>query len=214
MVGGQAACADTSYSTAGAKDTDGLRWYYNRTTDPSLGTAAAAYHEQGVLSAVTNLLDGYNDCGLRSGFKATQTYLGDTATRSNISADSTCGGMDGSSVVDWGSINNADYVGLTCRYVVLLDLPGDEEILEADIKIDNAYSYLAAPPTSSCDYSFDVMALMTHEWGHAYGLDHTTGAVADHRQQTMAPVLTPCSTFQRTLGRGDWMAMNAIYGSR
>jgi hypothetical protein len=214
MVGGQPACSDTAFTDYGVKQSDSHLWYYNRATDPALGTAAAAYHEQGIVQSVANLLDGVNDCGLAPGFRASQAYLGETTARSNISADATCLGMDGRNVVDWGSVNSTNALGLTCRYDVLLDLPGYDEILEADIKIDNNPSYLAAPPTSSCSNSYDVMALMTHEWGHAFGLGHTPEPAADHRQQTMNPYLTPCSTFQRTLGRGDWTAMTAVYGSR
>jgi hypothetical protein len=214
MVGGQVACSDAAFTSSGSKESDTRLWYYDRDTDPVVGSPAAAYHEQGVTSAVVNLLAGYNDCGLVGGFQASQTYLGNTTARSNITADSTCGGMDGQNVVDWGSVTNPNTLGLTCRYDFLLDLPGYDEILEADIKIANAHSYLAGAPTSTCDNSYDVMGLMTHEWGHAFGLSHTPDPVADHRQQTMSPVLTPCSTFQRTLGRGDWTGMNTVYGVR
>ncbi|WP_344688533.1 matrixin family metalloprotease [Blastococcus jejuensis] len=214
MVGGQAACSDRSFTSYGSKESDDRLWYYNSDTDPTVGSPAALYHERGVTSAVVNLLAGYNDCGLAGGFRASQTYLGNTTARSNISSDSTCNGLDGVNVVDWGSINNADHLGLTCRYDFLLDLPGYEEIIEADIKIGNKHSYLAALPTSACENSYDVMALMTHEWGHAFGLGHTPDPAADHRQQTMNPYLTACSTFQRTLGRGDWTGMNTVYGPR
>lgn len=214
MVGGQPACNDTAFTDHGVKESDNRLWYYNRATNPALGTPAAAYHEQGVVSAVTNLVDGHNDCGLARGFRAFQTYMGDTSARSNISADSTCMGLDGTNVVDWGSVTGSTTLGLTCRYDFLLDLPGYDEILEADIKIDNAHAYLSALPTSTCSSEFDVMALMTHEWGHAYGLGHTPEPAADHRQQTMSPYLTECSTFQRTLGRGDWTGMHSVYGPK
>jgi hypothetical protein len=52
---------------------------------------------------------------------------------------------------------------------------------------------------------------MTHEWGHGYGLGHAEPQ-SEHAQQTMAPAHYTCSTFQRTLGRGDWTGMYNIYG--
>jgi hypothetical protein len=87
-----------------------------------------------------------------------------------------------------------------------------EEIQEADIRIDPEFDWLTGAVPSTCTYSFDLMAVMTHEWGHAYGLGHTPEPSAEHRQQTMNPYVTPCSTFQRTLGRGDWAGMYNTYG--
>lgn len=52
-----------------------------------------------------------------------------------------------------------------------------------------------------------------HEWGHGYGLGHAE-PYSKHRQLTMSPAITECSTFQRTLGRGDWSGMYNIYGLR
>jgi hypothetical protein len=213
MVGGQAACSDVSHALKDAKERDVRAWYYNWSSHPNPGSAAARSHEQAVLSGVVDLLDGYNDCGLARTFAAYHSYQGFTTKPSNVGNNSTCLPRDGVNVVDWGPIENYGYLALACTYTAF-EIPGFDEISEGDIRITTRRSWLTAAPTSTCNNSFDLLSVMTHEWGHSYGLAHTPEPTAEHRQQTMVAYGTQCSTFWRTLGRGDWTGMYNIYGLR
>lgn len=87
---------------------------------------------------------------------------------------------------------------------------------EVDITIDKgdtSYKWLIGLPRSTCQNGYDLEAAMTHEWGHGHGLGHALPD-GEHRQQTMSRFITPCSTFQRTLGYGDYLGMWHIYGLR
>lgn len=217
MVGGQAACSDITWKDQGRKESDNRQWKYNRSTHPSPGSAAATYHEQSILNGVANVVSGFNDCGLQRNFRAYNTYNGDTLQRANINDDAKCASTfpDGQNIVNWGNLNGNDTLAVACTALALrIGILGiRDEITETDIKIDTGFSWLTASPTSTCSYRFDLEAVMTHEWGHGYGLGHAE-PYSEHRQQTMSPGITECSTFQRTLGRGDWTGMYNIYGLR
>lgn len=62
---------------------------------------------------------------------------------------------------------------------------------------------------NSCQHAFDLESVMTHEWGHAFGLwDLDEG---EHGNLTMSEVIHPCSTSPRSLGYGDWLGMYSLY---
>ena len=83
-------------------------------------------------------------------------------------------------------------------------------MLGADMVIDNGRTSSTKLP-KSCSNKWDFEGTVTHEWGHAYGMAHTGSG---HANLTMQHVLSPCSTYARTLGLGDWLGMNKLYGHR
>lgn len=213
MAGGQAACSDITWKDNGDKESDNHLWRYNRSSHPTAGSVAANYHESAVHNGVANLVSGYNDCGLRRNFKAYNRFEGDTIKGANINSEAKCAGNfpDGYSTVSWGNVTAPDVLAVACTQTTFI--PGKrDEIGEADITIDKSDPWwLTDVPRSTCTARHDLEAVMTHEWGHVYGLGHAEPA-SEHRQQTMSPLITACSTFQRSLGRGDYAGMYNIYG--
>jgi hypothetical protein len=109
----------------------------------------------------------------------------------------------------------------TTNIVGFLDLPDgllgwtcywyydqDGRMAAADIAMDNG-KYLVTKLPRSCHLRWDFEGAITHEWGHAYGMAHTGSG---HDNLTMQHELKPCSTYDRTLGLGDWLGMNHMYG--
>ncbi len=75
-------------------------------------------------------------------------------------------------------------------------------LLEADIELNSQENLtLGGSPTS-----YDVVSILTHEFGHFCGLDH----VSD-RTQTMYPELPPGCTIYRTLCAGDMLGLRRRY---
>lgn len=210
-LGGQAACSDTAYTLKDAKESDTRRWLYNASSHPQPGSAAAGYHEQAVLSGVVDLTAGYNDCGLPQTINAKHYYAGHTTARSNTTTNS-CTQRDNLNVVDWAEVYSG-YLAFACTHEYI-EIPGFDEITEGDIVINRQFTWLTSAPTSTCDNRYDLLSVMTHEWGHSFGLAHAPEPSAEHRQQTMHAGIWPCSTYARTLGRGDYNGLYAIYGSR
>lgn len=218
-AGGIPACTDIAWGDSGHKESDNRAWRYNRSTHASPGSTAATYHETAIRNGMANLVSGYNSCGLQRNFRAYNNYLGNTTYRANISNAPGCTTHDGRNTVNWGVLDGDTAtlqapLAVACTWLALgTGVAGvRDEITEADVKINNRYSWLTAAPSSTCTRRWDVQSVMTHEFGHTYGLNHTPAPDTDHRQQTMNPATFECSTFQRSLGRGDWTGMWNIYG--
>jgi hypothetical protein len=80
----------------------------------------------------------------------------------------------------------------------------------ADIMIDTGDTLTTHLP-SPCLNKWDLEGIVTHEFGHAYGMAHTGPG---HGNLTMQHEAQPCSTYARTLGLGDWLGMKKMYGAR
>ncbi len=61
----------------------------------------------------------------------------------------------------------------------------------------------------SCTGAVDLESVMTHEWGHAFGLGDLEEE--KHGNLTMSRGIPKCSTSVRTLGYGDWLGMYSLY---
>ena len=123
-------------------------------------------------------------------------------TPANISNASECGERDGVSVVAFGDLAPTD-LGMSCWWSM------DGRTIEADIKLNRVeYGWVLAVPLG-CVLRWSVEAVATHEFGHAFGLDHV--AEATHRDLTMSPLISPCQHQETTLGRGDLLGLQARY---
>lgn len=61
----------------------------------------------------------------------------------------------------------------------------------------------------SCSNKFELSGVLTHEFGHVFGLEHV--AESTHQYLTMSTGSTPCSYADRSLGLGDYNNLNAHY---
>jgi hypothetical protein len=158
-----------------------------------------------IVRANHNMRLGRNTCGRPRLATPRSRYLGHTTVRPDIRPGGpTCGKANTDNVVGFGNLPGG-LLGWTCYWFY-----GTGRMAGADIVIDNGHHLATALPTS-CTATWDFEGTVTHEWGHAYGMAHTGPG---HPELTMQHELTPCSTYARTLGLGDWLGMNKMYGHR
>lgn len=81
----------------------------------------------------------------------------------------------------------------------------------ADIRINTAYRWTVTP-TSGCSNQWDLQSVLTHEFGHFFGLLHVSEST--HGNLVMSTKINgTCQTNERTLGKGDLRAMIVKYGA-
>ena len=85
------------------------------------------------------------------------------------------------------------------------------EVRVSDVKVNKkVFSWTTKPGSRSCDRRWDLQSVVTHEWGHTFGLGHVLES--DHGNLTMSGgVNGPCQDAERTLGRGDVLALDGKY---
>ncbi len=135
-----------------ARWTGPMRWKYN-----PAGAPAFAADTNAVIALLQKSFDKWSSqCGI--GY----VYDGETGTPPGaLVAGATYGPQpDGASVVGWGTTDP----GLGAwTYVWYAQTPGERAIVDADVTLS---------PTNIVSLG-DLDRLMTHEWGHALGLDHS-----------------------------------------
>ena len=106
--------------------------------------------------------------------------------------------------IQWASIDGSGDVLATasvCRNVATKAIGG----FVVTVDTDDFWSIGGSPTT------FDVENVLSHEWGHVAGLDHTNAP--KDGCLTMYKFAGFGETQKRTLGLGDKLGMNALYGS-
>lgn len=205
VVSAPRACDDKTFNTRGYKEADVLHWRYN-SANRSNRWLGNRYDLTDIRRGNTNMTRGNNNCGKSEGaFSSTGQYDGSTSRKANISTsygETTCGADDEHSVVSW---RNIGAFAQACVWASAGD------VKHADIEISNSTSktWFSIKP-KSCTGAKDLESVMTHEWGHAFGLNHVDEEA--HGNLTMSPITPRCSTSPRTLGTGDWLGMSELYG--
>lgn len=201
-----AACSDDYHILGGYHESDTHLWYFNRGTTPS-GLAADSA-ERALRDAIINITHSDNDCGLADQVSATSNYGGNTSLRAEMDSSANCDGFlsrDGQNTVDFGDLPSND-VGFTCYWY----WPITNELAEADSRLNKVEFNWTVTPGSGCSDKYDVESVMTHEWGHVYGLGDVSEA--DHGNLTMsARINGPCQASERTLGLGDVKGLRDLY---
>jgi hypothetical protein len=192
-----AACSDGAYTISGHKWLTPLRWSFNAATTPAELTPAEA--ETALRGAASNIATGYNDCGLKDTISAKQEYLG-RAARAVTGCDSP---GDGFNVVGFGDLGTG-VLAVTCNRMV------NKEIVESDFRINKVdHQWTVQAEAASCKGQFGLQAVMTHEFGHAFGLGHVTEP--EHTELTMSTSIPACNGNASTLGLGDVRGLRALY---
>jgi hypothetical protein len=186
-------CSDGAYNLIGAKWTDTLKWQFRA------GSTPAGLSRTGVESvlkqAFANVTGARNDCGLGDNVSATAAYTGTTTRKPS------CSTYDGYNVIGFKSLSGGT-LARTCYWMM-----GDR-IIEADIIINSNSAW--ALSVAGCLRRSLLEATMTHEVGHAFGLDHV--AELTHGRLTMSPMLDAlCNNNESTLGLGDVRGLEALY---
>jgi hypothetical protein len=186
-------CSDGAYKLMGAKWTSPLAWYFRASSTPAGLNRGAV---EGVLkNAFANITGARNDCGLGDNVSASAAYQGQTTRRP------ACATYDGYNVVGFKSLSG-NRLAVTCYWTM------GGRIVEADIQINSNQPW--ALSLVGCLRRSLLEATMTHEVGHAFGLDHV--GELTHGRLTMSPVLDGlCNNNESTLGLGDVRGLEALY---
>jgi hypothetical protein len=199
------ACKDRTFNLEHHTWAKSLRYHVN------LGKMPSRFHAKAVLrqirAANANMRTGRNTCHKPRLKTPVSHFIGRTKALPNVKPGKsrvTCGRANTTNVVGFGNLPGG-LLGWTCYWWF-----GNGRMGAADIMIDNGQSVTTHLPRS-CSNLWDFEGVVTHEWGHAYGMAHTGSG---HANLTMQHVLRPCSTYARTLGLGDWLGMKHMYGAR
>jgi hypothetical protein len=204
-AGSPGACADRTFHLEGHAWRTSLRYGINVGKVPSRLSKKTVVRQIQVANA--NMRHGRNTCGrARLGTPAAH-YTGRTTQQPNIKAGATsitCGAFNTTNTVGFGHLPG-NLLGWTCYW-----WGSNGHLSAADIMLDNGSRLVTSIP-AGCTNKWDLEGTATHEFGHAYGMDHTG---AGHANLTMDHSERPCSGYARTLGLGDWLGMRKMYGLR
>ena len=180
--------------TAGATDFRLLggkpSWPAGSTIHYSVSTSGCSDDCTGAVSQVDAGFDAWQVSGL-------------TFTRATTGDANACGGSDS---VTWAAIDGPG--GVLASTAVCRTLGGpSKQIVGFQTVFDAGDTW----SDSGASGKFDIGAVTTHEEGHTTGLDHVH-ARRDARL-TMYPFITSGDTGFRTLGCGDRLGVNALYGT-
>ena len=105
-------------------------------------------------------------------------------------------------MVDFGDLASTD-LGFTCWWT------SGKYTVESDMKLNKVEYSWVVNIGGNCAAKYSVEAVATHEFGHAYGLEHVSEGL--HGTLTMSPVILPCQSSEKTLGLGDIRGLEALY---
>lgn len=202
---GREGCSDPANTDLDHKVTGSLTYGFKvSTTPPGLRPLAA---KNAVVRGGINVFSTRNNCRLGDRVPAALRYGGKTGAPAQV-GDGLCGLNDGRSVVAFGDLRSS-VVAAACT--IAEARPGYDEVVAADVKINRAdFRWTTAPGSGSCRGAFDVESIMTHEWGHVFGLGHVPED--RHPNLTMSPGINgACQSSESTLGRGDVLGLDGKY---
>jgi hypothetical protein len=205
LTGGPGECSDPAYTHFSYRVASSLDYRINLTSTPPEISRRSA--KNAIRRAASNVFGTDNDCRMGDRVPVALRYAGKTPARAQ-SGNGLCGADDGRSVVSFGSLREGV---LAAACTLSNERPGYNEVRVSDVKINKAnFKWTTKPGSRSCSKRFDVESVMTHEWGHTFGLGHVLES--RHGNLTMSGgVNGPCQDAERTLGRGDVLALDGKY---
>ncbi|GEP39455.1 hypothetical protein NPS01_31180 [Nocardioides psychrotolerans] len=152
-----------------------------------------------------------NDCGRGHNVNRDANYAGITSLNPNIAlnadGDVICSGnSDSISVVGFGKLPEG-VLGVSCPKRSSLD---SKELIVDDIRISqDSSTFTLTPNALGCVSRYDLQALVTHEFGHFFGLGHVSES--KRQQMTMSPLVGACTAAERTLGLRDMLGLEVLF---
>lgn len=205
LTGGPDECSDPANTDLSYRVASALEYRVNvNSTPPEISRRAA---RNAIRRAASNVAESANSCRLGDRVPVALRFGGKTAAHAQV-GDGLCGANDGRSVVSFGRLRE----GILAAACTLFDeKPSYNEVRVSDVKINKViFTWTVSPDSRSCSKRWDVESVMTHEWGHTFGLSHVSEK--HHGRLTMSTgVNGPCQRSERTLGRGDVLALDAKY---
>ncbi len=196
-------CDDPAYSLINGSSWPGTyEWYFRQGTTPDELTKRQA--RDSLRASANNITEAANGCGLADDVSATNAYLGKTNQRTDVTTRPACVPNPGpQNVTGFGNIRGVGILAATCTYTT----GPNGNIVHADVLINTDFEWWVS---GACTSAYGLEAVMTHEYGHAFGLGHVDEA--DHGNLTMSTNINgPCSNFEASLGRGDVLALRDLY---
>ncbi len=213
-----AACGETAWNGEGGiwyspNASPTLLWYYNELTASRAGLSGSATLSD-IRAGNYNITNGINNCGYAEGvFAIHGSYQGTTSRYANINSAAGCTSNfpDGQNTVSWGPFDSSHYnqsthmgtLALTC--IEHGSFNGMSTLTEADIYLGSNVDMVDS--FSNCRYQEDLQTIVTHEWGHAFGLAHESSGP----DEVMYPTRPWCQ-LRRHLGNGDYVGIDSLYG--
>lgn len=198
-------CSESTYKLT---DRDAARWHEKLNWRYNTATTARAELDpakslRNIRRANTNLTSNAYGC-TDGGFGAWGNYLGTTGKYANVDGYGRCTSKfpDGQNTISWGSLSGTSALAVTCFAYTA------DGMVEADTYVGANRSIVNRLP-DRCSNRWDLQSVMTHEWGHAFGLAHVSES-----DLTMHTYVGPCSYRARSLGYGDERGMRTLYGPR
>jgi len=185
-------------------------WYYNESTASRAGLSVSASLAD-LRAGNYNMTTGQNNCGLQTNaFPVHGGFEGNTSRYANIDSngDKTSKYPDGQNTLSFGPYDAAEVAKGVLANTVTLWNTNSDAMIEADIYIGSNRGLVDTFP-SPCNQKFDLQTVITHEWGHSYGLAHEYSGP----DEVMWPSIGQCQGgLRRHLGDGDYNGMSALYG--
>ena len=198
-------CDSYAYNFTGRYVVSRFEFFRGDGTTPA-GSTAAAFGDA-MWRAATNITAGQSPCDSSDGVDVGFNYAGGTSTEADIDSAGNClsagaAGDDTVNTVDMGPMPTS-YKGLMCYSSNSVN-----NVVEADIRLNSSVPWTYTPGDSAClsYYRYDVEGVLTHEFGHVFGLTHVGEQYA-----TMYTYARSCDNWQRSLGRGDLNGLRALY---
>ena len=193
-------CSDSAYALiTGSKWSGTYGWRFRTASTPKGLTVAEA--TRALRLSIGNITKAHNDCGLADEVSASAHYLGSTTLPSDATSTSGCGAPSMQNVTEFAPIDGTNILAVTCVYTA------GPNIVSASVRINTNVDWELH---GKCTSAYGVLATMTHEYGHAFGLAHVDETA--HRNLTMSSAInSDCSNFEAHLGKGDVLALRSLY---
>jgi hypothetical protein len=199
-VTAQSACSDTAYAAYSTRWTSTYKFRIKTSSFPSEVDKDATV--SAIKAGAGNITGSDNDCGMGDQVGVAYNYEGSTDTGPNVNSSGGCSSRDSKNVAGFGSLPST-MLALTCWW------GSGGSMIEADVRLNKASFLWVVNVGSGCSNKFQVEAVATHEFGHAFGLGHVSEAT--HGALTMSPTIYPCQRGETTLGRGDVLGLQSKY---
>ncbi|HEX8099039.1 MAG TPA: matrixin family metalloprotease [Actinomycetota bacterium] len=192
-------CGDGAYTLASAKWSRTYAYYVSTANLPSNISARAASAD--FRSAVSHIVNGYNNCGRDPNLAVGASYQGTISSQVDIASTAGCMSPDGRNELGFRRLPSS-YLAVSCRWW------SGGRYVEGDTAANTYYKWYVNKP-SNCYWRWSLEDVATHELGHVFGLGHVSES--SHPRLTMSPMLYPCQSTESTLGLGDLRGLQALY---